>query len=98
MPDIVAPLLLEPCERQARGSDEQVFVFRRPDHRTHRHCMLGENVEHRCLNVFGVEESDGGVGLWIEINKKRFLFLQSKRGGKVDRCSGLSNAAFLIGN
>ena len=91
-------LLLEPRQSQPRRRDEEKRVLRRANDLRHLRRMLGENVVHRGLNVGGVEKRDGGVGLRVEIDQKRFFFLKSECGSQIDGSSGLSDAALLIGN
>ncbi len=60
--------------------------------------MIGEDVKHRGLNVGRIEESDGGVGLRVEIDEQGFFLFQCESGSEIDGCGGFPDAAFLIGN
>ena len=60
--------------------------------------MIAEHVKHGGLHVGGIEKSDGGVGLRVEIDQQSFLFALGDGGGEIDGCGGLAHAALLIGN
>jgi len=50
------------------------------------------------LNIRRLKKRDRRVGLWIEIDQQRSLFLQGESSCEIDRSGCLSNATFLIGD
>ena len=64
----------------------------------HVGVVIAENVKHGGLHVGGIEKSDGGVGLRVQIDQQGFFLSLSDGGGEIDGSGGLAHAALLIGN
>src|SRR4029077_435859 len=64
----------------------------------HPHGVVGKNVVHGGLHVGGIEEGDGRVGLWVQIEKEGLFLTKGDSRSEVDGGCRFSDAAFLVGD
>jgi len=91
-------LLFETSEGKPRRGHKQVRIFGRPNDFGEFAAMIGEKIVSCKLHLIRGEESDGRVGLRIEIDEQGSLLFQGESSSEIDRSSGFPDAAFLIGN
>src|SRR5208337_4107367 len=90
--------LLQLRQRQPTRPQEQLGVLRGLDNRAHGGALIPKNFEHRGGNLPGIVKSNGGVGLWIEVDQQGALPAVRQRRGKIDGGRRFSDTALLVGN
>src|SRR5713101_3726435 len=84
-------------ELERRGGDVDLLRFCRPDGRPERHVRVDEDVCDAALDGVEVDaETNGQVGLRIEVDAEDFVTERRERAAEVDGARGLADAAFLI--
>ncbi len=96
--ELAGELLLDLRQGELGRGHEKHGIFCRFDDGGYLGTMIAEHVKHGGLYVSGIKESDGGVGLRVEIDQQRLFLSLSDGGGEIDGSGGLTHAALLVGN